>query len=80
VDVVVAKVQTQRTRMRFATVWKYCQQQWFQNMTKEVLCVVTVLLSHQIDDVESTDSLNNDEHEFLGPNLLLHLLSDVISR
>jgi hypothetical protein len=50
------------------------------NIIKEVLCVVIVLLKHQMDDVESIDSLNNDPHEFLGPDLLLHLLRDVISR
>jgi hypothetical protein len=49
-------------------------------MTKEVLCVVTVLLSHQIDDVESINPPNNSQHEFLGPDLLLHLLRDIISR
>jgi hypothetical protein len=42
------------------------------NMTKVVLRVATVLLSHQIDDVESVDSPNNRQHEFLGPALLLH--------
>jgi hypothetical protein len=49
-------------------------------MTKEVLCIVTVLLGHQIDDVESIDSPNSNQHEFLGPDLLLHLVKDVISR
>jgi hypothetical protein len=66
--------------MRFATVWKYREQQWFQNMTKKVLCVVIVLLSHQINDMESIDSPNNGQHEFLDPDLLLHVLRDVISR
>jgi hypothetical protein len=42
--------------MRFATVWKHDEQQWFQNITKEVLCIVTVLLNRQIDGVESIDS------------------------
>jgi hypothetical protein len=65
--------------MRFATVWKYCEQQWFQNMLKEILYVVTVLLSHQIDDVEFIDSPNNGQHELLGLDLLLHLLRDIIS-
>jgi hypothetical protein len=67
-------------RMRFVTVWKYCEQQCFQNVTKEVLCVVTVLFSHHIDDVESIDSPNNGQYEFLGPGLLLHLLSNIISQ
>jgi hypothetical protein len=49
-------------------------------MTQEVLCVVTVLLSHQIDDVESIDSPHNGQDEFLCPNLLLDLLRDIISR
>jgi hypothetical protein len=44
--------------MRFATVWKYWEQQWFQNVIKEVPSVVTVLLSHRIDDVEAIDSPN----------------------
>jgi hypothetical protein len=66
--------------MRFATVWKYYQQQWFQNTNKEVKCVVTVVLSHQIDDVESIDSPSNGQDEFLGPDVLLHLLRDIISR
>jgi hypothetical protein len=66
--------------MRFATVWKYCEQQWFQNVTKEVLRLVTVLLSHQIGDVESIDAPNNSQHGFLAPDLLLHLLRDIISR
>jgi hypothetical protein len=55
-DVTVVKLQTWLRRMRFATVRKHCEQQWFQNMTEGVLCVVTVLLSHQIDDVESIGS------------------------
>jgi hypothetical protein len=66
--------------MRFAPVRKYYEQQRFQNTTKEILCVVTVLLSYQINDVESIDSPDNGQHEFLGLDLLLHLLSDVISR
>jgi hypothetical protein len=66
--------------MRFATVWKDCEQQLFQNTTKEVLWVLTVLLSHQIDSVESIDSPNYGQQEFLGPDLLLHLLRDTISR
>jgi hypothetical protein len=49
-------------------------------MTKEVLCVVTVLLSHQIDKVESLHSPNDGQHEFLGNNVLLRLLRDIISR
>jgi hypothetical protein len=67
-------------RMPFATVWKYYEQQWFQNIIREVLWVVTVPLSHQINDAESIDSSNNGQHEFLGPNLLPHLLRDIISR
>jgi hypothetical protein len=66
--------------MRFVTVWKYCEQQWFQNMAHEVLWVVTVLLSHQINDVESVDASNNDQYEFFGADLLLHLLRDIGSR
>jgi hypothetical protein len=80
VDATVVKVQTSPTRMPFATVWRYSEQPWFQNMTKEVLCVVTVLLNHQIDDVESINSPNSGQHELLGPDLLLHLLSEIISR
>jgi hypothetical protein len=89
VEATVVKVQNQPTRMRFATVWKYSEQQWLQNMTKEVLCVVMtkevlcavfVLPSHQIDDVESIDSPNNGQHEFLSPDLSLHLLRDILSR
>jgi hypothetical protein len=80
VDATVDKVQTSPTRMRFVTIWKYCEQQWFQNMTKQVLCAVTVLFNHQINDVESIDSINNAEHEILGPDLLPYLLRDTISR
>jgi hypothetical protein len=80
VDATVVKVQTSPSEMRFATIWKYCKQQWFQNMTKEVLGVVTVLLSHQTDDRESIDSPNNGQHELFGPDLLLHVLRDIISR
>jgi hypothetical protein len=36
-------------------------------MTEEVPCVVAVLLSHQIDDVESIDSPNKGQHEFWVP-------------
>jgi fumarate reductase subunit C len=56
VDATIVQGQTQPTRMRFATVWKYYEQQWLQNMAKEVLCIVAVLLSHQIDDVDSISS------------------------
>jgi hypothetical protein len=49
-------------------------------MTKEVLCVASVLVSHQIDDVESIDSPNNGQHEFLSPDLLLYFLRNIISR
>jgi hypothetical protein len=80
VDATVVKMQTWPTRMRFTTVLKYCEQQWCQNMTEEVPCVVAVLLSSQIDDVESIDYPNNGQHGFLLPDLLLHLLKDIISR
>jgi hypothetical protein len=80
VDATVVKVQTSPTRMRFAIGWKYCEHQWFQNVIKEVLCVVSVLFSHQIDDVEFIDSPNNSQREILGPDLLFHLLKDIISR
>jgi hypothetical protein len=73
-------VQIWPTKTRFATVCKYCEQQWFLNLTKKVLCVVTALFSHQIDDVESIDFPNNGQHEPLGPDLLLHVLRDIISR
>jgi hypothetical protein len=49
-------------------------------MTKEVLCVVIVLLSHQIHHVESIDSPNNNQHKFFSPDLLLYLLRDITSR
>jgi hypothetical protein len=49
-------------------------------MTKEVLAIVTVLLSHQIDDIESIDSPNNGQHECLGSDSLFHLLRDIILR
>jgi hypothetical protein len=80
VDATVAEVQTQPTRMRFAIVWKDCEQQWFQKMTRKALRVATMLLSHQINEVESTDSPNNDQHEFLGPDSVLHLLGYITSR
>jgi hypothetical protein len=66
VDATVVKVQTQPTRMRFATVWKYCEPE-FQNVTEEVLCAGTMLLSHQIGDVEFIDSPNKDRHELWVP-------------
>jgi hypothetical protein len=28
-------VQTWPMRIRFAIVWKYCDQQWFQNLTQK---------------------------------------------
>jgi hypothetical protein len=49
-------------------------------MAKEALCVVIVLVSHHIDDVESIDSPNTGQHEILGPDLLHHTLKDIISR
>jgi hypothetical protein len=67
VDETVVKVQTEPTRMLFVIVWKHGEQQWFQNMTKEVLCVATVLLSRQIDDAGSIDSANNGRHDFWVP-------------
>jgi hypothetical protein len=49
-------------------------------MIKKALRVVTVLLSHQTDDVESIDFPNNGQHESLSPGLLLRFLSNIISR
>jgi hypothetical protein len=49
-------------------------------MIRQVLYIVTMLLSHQIDYVESIDFPNNGQHEFLGPDLLLHFLRDIIPR
>jgi hypothetical protein len=66
--------------MRLVTVWKYCEQQWFQILTPEVLCVLIVLLSHQTDGMESVDSSNNGQHEVLRPGLLLHRLRGIISQ
>jgi hypothetical protein len=66
--------------MRLATVWKYCEQQRFQNMTREALCIVIVLLSHQIDNAESIDSPNNGQYELLDLDSLLQLLRGIISR
>jgi hypothetical protein len=80
VSAAVIKMHTQPMGIRFTTVWKYCEQQWFQNMTRELLYIVTVLLSHRIDDVKSIDFQHNAQHGFLGPDLLLHLLRDLISR
>jgi hypothetical protein len=60
-DATVVKGQIWPTRMRFATVWKSCMQHWFQNITDKELSVATRSLSHQIDDVESIDSLNNGQ-------------------
>jgi hypothetical protein len=47
-------------------------------MTNEVLCIVTLLLSHQIGDAESIDSPNHGHHEFLSPDLLRHLLRAIV--
>jgi hypothetical protein len=66
--------------MQFATVWKYCEQQRFQNITKQGLCIVVARLSHQIDDVESIDSPNAGQPELLGPDLLLDFVREIISR
>jgi hypothetical protein len=76
----VVKVQPEPMGMWFTTVWKSCERQSFQNMIKEVLCAVTMLLSHHINAVESIDSRKNSQHEFLGPDLLFDLLRDIISR
>jgi hypothetical protein len=67
-------------KTQFAVVWKYCEQQWFQNITKKVLRIVVVLLSHQTEDTESTGSPNNGQHEFLDLDLLLHLVRHIILR
>jgi hypothetical protein len=80
VNAAVVKVHTSLTRMHFPSVWKYCAQQWIHNIAKEVIRVLTVLLSHQIDDVKFIDSPNNDQHELLCPDLLLDFLMDLIAR
>jgi hypothetical protein len=49
-------------------------------MSKEILWILTMLLSHYIDDVESIDSVNTDQHECLCPELVLHLLRHILSR
>jgi hypothetical protein len=55
VDGTVAKPQIQLTRMCFATIWKYCEEQWFRKTTAEVVWVGTTLLSHEINNAESID-------------------------
>jgi hypothetical protein len=59
-------MQTEPTRMQFATIWKYCGQPQFQSTTKEVLYFVILLLGYQIGDVESIDFPNNGQHEIFG--------------
>jgi hypothetical protein len=66
--------------MRFPAVWEYCTQQRFHKIAEEVVCVVIVLLSHQIDNVKSIDSPNNGQYEFLCPDLLLNLLRDLVAQ
>jgi hypothetical protein len=39
----------------------------YDEVTKDVLYAVMVLLSLQADDVESIDSTNNSQHEFWVP-------------
>jgi hypothetical protein len=80
VNVTVVKVHTKPTRMRFSAVWKYCEQQQFHNLVKEVLCVVTVLLSHRIDDVTTNNFPNNNQHKLLSRDSLFDPLKDITAR
>jgi hypothetical protein len=65
--------------MHSSAVRKYLTQHWFHHVTVEVLCGITVLLSHQIDHVKSVSSVNNGQDEFLGNNLLSSLLKDIVA-
>jgi hypothetical protein len=80
VNATVVKVHIKLTRMRFPAVWKYCEQQQFHNIAKELFYVVTVLLSHQIDHVKINNFPNNGQHELLSRGSLLDLLKDIPAR
>jgi hypothetical protein len=66
--------------MRFPAIWKYCTQQQFRNIFEVVMSVVTVLLSHQIDDMKSVSSPNDDQHELSDIDLSVELLRDIVAR
>jgi hypothetical protein len=64
----------------FPAVWKDCAQQRFHNAAKEMMNVVPVLLSHQIDAARSIDSRNNGQYELLCPDLLLDFLRNLVAQ
>jgi hypothetical protein len=80
VSVAVLKVHTESTRMRIPSVWRYCAYQQLHNIAREVMCLVTVLFSHQISDVVSIDSPNNGQHDISCADLLLDFLRDISAR
>jgi hypothetical protein len=80
VNETVVKVHTWPTAVPPPAAWKYCEQHWFHNVTQEVLGVVNVLFNHQIDDVKTINFPNHGQHELLGRDLLVNLLSDNMSQ
>jgi hypothetical protein len=66
--------------MRVPSVWKGCAQHRFHNIAKEVISVVIVLLSHQIDGMKSIEIPKDGQHELLCPDVLLYFLRDPVVR
>jgi hypothetical protein len=48
-------------------------------MTMAALCVAIVMASHQIHNVKSINSPNNDQHEVLGSDSLLDLWREILA-
>jgi hypothetical protein len=78
VNAAAVKVNTWPTRMRFPAVWKNCGPQGFDNIVKEIVNVVTLLLSHRIDKVKSIDSPNDSQHELFSPDMVFDFMRDLI--
>jgi hypothetical protein len=72
------KVGTGPSGMQFPAVLKYCARQLLQNIAKDAMIAVTVLLSHTIDDMKSIDSPNYGQHQFFCTNLLLDFSTDIV--
>jgi hypothetical protein len=66
--------------MRFPAIWKSCAQQQFRDIVEIAMGVVTVLLSHRIDDMKSISSPNDDQYELSATNLSVELLTEIVVR
>jgi phage-related holin len=64
--------------MEFPAVWKNCTRQGFHNIVKEIVSVVSMLLSHWIDKVKSIDPPNNSQHELFSPDSVLDFMRDLV--